>query len=99
MWTKVELKRDVGLQVSKSTGTVTLLTEQLASRREPIMGWGVEVVIVETAAGEIELEGDTTSMIGKEWISDGVVVVEDKRDGEEVRVDESREEVVVVGVV
>ena len=57
------------------------------------------MVIVETAAGEIELEGDTTSMMGKEWISDGVVVVEDKRDGEEVRVDESREEVVVVGVV
>lgn len=57
------------------------------------------MVIVETAVGEIELEGDTTSMIGKEWISDGVVVVEDKRDGEEVRVDESREEVVVVGVV
>ena len=57
------------------------------------------MVIVETAAGEIELEGDTTSMIGKEWISDGVVVVEDKRDGAEVRVDESREEGVVVGVV
>ena len=56
------------------------------------------MVIVETAAGEIELEGDTTSMMGKEWISDGVVVVEDKRDGEEVRVDESREEVVVMGV-
>ena len=57
------------------------------------------MVIVKTAAGEIELERDTTSMIGMEGISDGVVVVKDKGGEEEVGIDESREGVVVVGVV